>query len=225
MNFPHATADQWTAAQRILRGILSRHGVYGPDADDAVQQWTFKAMTKKHRKVCPVSPTAAAAGMKRLVAKYGIGRLLRETQPQAQTYARPVGRTGLDESQPDHVFDVAPGKAPTSINPATMAEAGESLAERMPRFAQRARARGMTPAALALVAAGWGPLDDEDAAKASPSVPQCGPGYTPPGRGCPGLHASRRPTGEPMHMAAPVTYLDGVNLTAYRAELARYYGR
>ena len=100
MNFPHATADQWTAAQRILRGILSRHGVYGPDADDTVQQWTFKAMTKAHRKVCPVSPTAAAVGMKRLVAKYGIGRLLRETQPKAQTYARPVGRRGWTSRSP-----------------------------------------------------------------------------------------------------------------------------
>ena len=222
MNFPNATPEQWTAAQRMLRGTLAHHGVYGPDADDVVQEWSRQAMTRKHRKVCPASPTAAAAGARRLVARYGIGRLLRLTQPTGKTFARP-GRVGLDDPQPEGQPAGIRTVAPASANPATMAEAGEALAERMPRFAQRARAEGKTPATLALIAAGFGPLDDEDAAKASPSVPQCGPGYTPPHRGCPGLHTDTDP-GKRSPAPQPVA-LEGENLATYRAELAEYYGR
>jgi len=223
MNFPHATPEQWTAAQRIIRGVCSSHGIRGADADDAVQEWTHRAMTKAHRKVCPVSPTAAAVGMRRLVAQYGIGRLLRETRPQSQTFVRPAGRIGLEQPQPDAEPLAIVARAPASANPATMAEAGEALAARCPRYAQQARARGLTPAALALAAAGWGPLDEVDADKTSPSVPACGPGYTPPARGCPGLHTATDPGQR--SPAAPPVFLEGESLTAYRAALAVYYAR
>jgi hypothetical protein len=50
----------------------------------------------------------------------------------------------------------------------------------------------ITPAALALQACGFGPLDEEDAAKAS-AVTTSGPGYTPPAKGCPGLATATDP--------------------------------
>jgi hypothetical protein len=205
---------QWMQAQRTVRGVLARHGITGSNADDAVQEWTVSTMTADFTNP-PYDPPAAAYMTAALVRRYGIGVILRDRVNQGRRAAR---RLGLEQPQPEGEPIGYRDTAAASANPATMAEAGEALAERCPRYAQQARARGMTPAALALVAAGWGPLDDEDAAKASPSVPQCGPGYTPPARGCRGLHGTRRPAAEP-------TYLDGLNLTAYRAALATYYAR
>lgn len=214
MNFPHATADQWTAAQRMIRGLLSRHGIYGPDADDAVQAWATEAMTAAHRVVCPIGPIPAAAAARRRVARHGIGALTRSLRagryrPQARQ------RIGLEEPQPNRDPVPVVNTAPAAVDPATAAEIAEGYS---PARVKAARRAGMTPAAFALAALGWGPLDADDAAKASPSVPQCGPGYTPPAKGCPGLHSRRSPAAEP-------TYLDGLNLTAYRAALAAYYAR
>lgn len=205
---------QWTQAHGILRRLLARHGITGPDADDAIQAWSLEVMTRDFRDP-PYDPPAAAFMACGLVRRRGITALLRDRAKMARRAAK---RIGLEQPQPDGEPIGIRDTAPASANPATMAEAGESLAARCPRYAQQARARGMTPAALALAAAGWGPLDEVDADKTSPSVPQCGPGYTPPSRGCPGLHARRRPAAEP-------TYLDGVNLAAYRAALATYYAR
>ena len=214
MNFPHATADQWTAAQRMIRGLCSRHGIRGADADDAVQAWSTDILTTDYRTACPVSPTAAAAGARYRVARHGIGALTRSLRagryrPQARQ------RIGLEQPQPDRDPVPVVNTAPAAVDPATAAEIAEGYS---PARVKAARRAGMTPAAFALAALGWGPLDDEDAAKASPSVPQCGPGYTPPARGCRGLHGTRRPAAEPC-------YLDGLNLTAYRAALAAYYAR
>lgn len=205
---------QWLQAQRTIRNVLARHGITGPDADDAVQDWTLATMAADFTSP-PYDPPAAAYMTAALVRRYGVGVILRDRVKQGRRAAR---RLGLEQPQPDGEPVGVRDVAPASSNPATMASAGEALAARMPRYAAAARAEGLTPAALALVAAGWGPLDDDDAAKSSPSVPQCGPGYTPPSKGCPGLHNRRSPA------AVPV-YLDGENLTAYRAALATYYAR
>lgn len=205
---------QWTQAHGILRRLLARHGVTGDAAEEAIQVWSLETLTRDYREP-PYDPPAAAFMACGLVRRRGIVALLRDRSKQARRAAK---RIGLEQPQPDAEPLALIARAPASANPATMAEAGEALAARCPRYAQQARARGMTPAALALVAAGWGPLDEVDADKTSPSVPQCGPGYTPPARGCPGLHGTRSPAADPV-------YLDGLNLAAYRAELATYYAR
>jgi len=189
MNFPNATADQWTAAQRMIRGLCRRHGVYGPDADDAVQAWTADTLTTDYRQTCPVSPTAAAAGARYRVARYGIGALTRSLRagryrPQARQ------RVGLEQPQPDRDPLPVVTTAPAAVDPATAVEIAEGYS---PARVKAARRAGMTPARFALAALGWGPLDDEEAAKSSPSVPQCGPGYTPPATGCPGMATATDP--------------------------------
>lgn len=212
-NFPNATADNWTAAYRIIGRLLARHGIYGADADDAKQDWARSTLRTTYRQ--PVEgPEQAAYITAALVRRRGIGVLLHSRRNAAKRHKR----TGQQEPQPMGEAVGIRDTAPAACNPATMAEAGEALAARMPRYAQRAREEGLTPAALALIAAGWGPLDDDDAARTTPAVPQCGPGYTPPARGCRGLWKRRRPAG-------PAVYLDGVNLAAYRAALAAYYAR
>jgi hypothetical protein len=176
MNFPHATADQWTAAQRMIRGVLARHGIYGAAADDEVQTWTLNALTRKYRTACPVSPTAAAAGLRRLVARYGITALLRSSR-SSRYRPQATQRIGLEQPQPDRDPLPVVNTAPISVDPATAVEIAEGYSHAR---AMAARRLGMTPSGYALAALGWGGLDEEDAAKASPSVPQCGPGYTPP---------------------------------------------
>lgn len=204
MNFPNATADDWTNARRRLERFARRHDLTAEQAEEIAQAALCDLLTCNYRSRCPATLAVAVGWRIHAARRYGVWTLA----PGNTSRRR---RTGLE---PAPVRDVAP----SSTNPATMAEAGEALAERMPRYAARARAEGLTPAALALIVAGWGPMDDDDAAKSSPSVPQCGPGYTPPAKGCPGLHGRRSPSAEPV-------YLDGVNLTAYRAALATYYAR
>lgn len=189
MNFPTATDADWTDAQAIIRRLLARHGVTGVDADDAAQAWSLEAMVRRY-KTPPETPVAAALMACGLVRRRGIACLVRHMANQARRAAR---RSGLEQPQPSHVFDARPPRAPGWTDPAAMAEAGESLAARMPRYAQRARAQGMTPAALALTAAGWGPLDEDEAAKTVPAVESHGAGYVPPSRGCPGMATATDP--------------------------------
>jgi hypothetical protein len=189
MNFPHATADQWNVAQRMIRGILSRHGITGASADDEVQEWTVRAMTAQHRNACPTTPMAAASGVRRLVARHGIGALTRASR-SSRYRPQATQRIGLEQPQPDRDPVPVVNTAASSVDPATAAEIAEGYS---PARAKAARRLGMTPSGYALAALGWGGLDDEDAAKASPSVPQCGPGYTPPGRGDNGSVGSTDP--------------------------------
>jgi hypothetical protein len=176
MNFPHATADQWNVAQRMIRGILGRYNVYGADADDAVQTWTLDVMTQDYRETCPVSPMSAASGARWRVARYGIGALTRSMR-QGRYRPQADQRIGLEQPQPDRDPLPVVNTAPSSVDPATAVEIAEGYSHAR---AMAARRLGMTPSGYALAALGWGGLDEEDAAKASPSVPQCGPGYTPP---------------------------------------------
>lgn len=186
INFPNATAEEWSAAQAIIGRLLARRGITGPEAEDAQQDWADRTLRTNYRQ--PVEgPVHAAYITAALVRRRGVGVLLRQRRNAAKRHKR----TGQQEPQPMGEAVGIRDTAPASCNPATMAEAGEALAARMPKYAQAARARGMTPAALALAAAGWGPIDDEDVPPSA--VTACGPGYTPPTRGCPGLHTATDP--------------------------------
>lgn len=224
--FPNATNADWTQAQARLSRFARHQGLNHDAAAELAQAATVGLLTREYKDRTPYDPTEPGAVSLRVAIgwlinqgkRYGV----RSMAPGNSTRRRRQ-RIGLEQSQPEAEPIAVIAKAPASANPATMAEAGEALAERMPRFAQRAKAEGKTPATLALIAAGFGPLDDEDAAKATPAVPQCGPGYTPPTGGCPGLHTDtdpgkRSPAPEP-------SPLEGENLATYRAELAAYYNR
>lgn len=188
MNFPHATDADWTRARSRLMAFLIRHDLDPNTAEEVAQQYLTETLIRKYRDRCPASPAVAVGWSIARAKRYGIGTLTKGGE--RTRYRR---RVGIEQPQPAADPVTVRDVSASCTNPATMAEAGESLAERMPRYAQRARARGMTPAALALVAAGWGPLDDDDAAKATPSVPQCGPGYTPPAEGVRGLWTDTDP--------------------------------
>lgn len=194
--FPNATDSDWTAARARLARFARHHGLDPDAADELAQAASVGLLGRVYEDRTPYDPAQPGAVSLRVAVgwlinqgkRYGVHRMA----PGGSTRRRRK-RIGLEQPQPEADPVAVVARAPASANPATMAEAGEALAERMPRFAQRARAEGKTPATLALIAAGFGPLDDEDAAKASPSVPQCGPGYTPPHQGCPGLHTDTDP--------------------------------
>ncbi len=213
LNFPAATAADWTAARRRLIGWLRTRGVGQDHAEEIAQQHLAQLLTKAYPKACPRSPRVAVAWSIRRAIKYGIGTLT-----HAGRRAEKRRRIGIEEAQPAadpvSVRDVAP----SWTDPARMAEAGEALADRMPRLAMHARRIGTTPAGLALMAAGWG---QEQEPGTVPSVTDVGPGYTPPPRGCPGLHTDTdpRPT---WHRYQPQP-LTGDALDAYRAALADHY--
>ena len=220
MNFPHATDADWTHARRRLTAFLIRHDLDPNTAEEVAQQHLTETLTRNYRGRCPASLAVAIGWSIARAKRYGVGTLTREGNRHGRRHRR---RVGLEQPQPAADPLTIRDRAASCTNPATMAEAGETLAERMPRYAQRARAQGMTPAGLALIAAGWGPLDDDDAAKATPAVPQCGPGYTPPTCGARGISTATDPGRRgPPPVLQP---LDGENLAAYRAELAAYYAR
>lgn len=215
LNFPAATAADWTAARRRLVGWLRTRDVDPDRAEEIAQDVLTEMLTAKYNgDQCPRTPRVAVGWRIATARRYGLSALTRE----GHRHARRRRRNGLEEAQPIHVFEGAVDRAPAWTDPARMAEAGESLAARMPRLAARARKHGTTPAALALQATGWG---QEQEPGTVPSVTDCGPGYTPPQRGCPGLHTDTdpRPT---WHRYQPQP-LTGEALARYREALADHY--
>jgi hypothetical protein len=190
MEFPNATAADWTHALRIIKTLLGMHGIFGVDQDDAAQHWALKVMERKSRSENPPdSPQGAAYQAVAQVRKYGIASLLpHRSQPTATRR-----RTGQSESQPvaqplGH-RDTSPG----SVDPARIAELADGGAYTRGGLAAAARAAGISPAEWTRQALGYCPLDEEDANRATPSVPAVGPGYTPPTKGMPGLHTATDP--------------------------------
>lgn len=215
LNFPAATPADWTAARRRLTGWLRTRDVDADRAEEIAQAVLAELLTAKyHGDQCPRTPRVAAGWRIATAKRYGIKALTREGKRHSERRRR----TGLDEPQPAadpvSVRDVAP----SWTDPARMAEAGEALSERMPRLAMHARRIGTTPAGLALMATGWG---QEQEPGTTPSITDCGPGYTPPQRGCPGLHTETdpRPT---WHRYQPQP-LTGDALARYREALADHY--
>jgi hypothetical protein len=210
LNFPTATAADWQRARRTLIAFLVRHDIDRDRAEEIAQEWTVDQLDREYTGACPASPLVAAGWAIHRAKRYGIGTLTRE----GNRHSCRRRRNGLEEAQPAAdpmaIRDTAPGWT----DPARMAEEGESLAARMPRLAARARKDGTTPAGLALRACGWGwPAEGGNV----PSVTDCGPGYTPPDRGCRGLHGTDP---RPAAAAAPAMAADPA---AYRAALADYY--
>ena len=187
LNYPRAPAEEWQTAGRIIRSHLIRSGYDLERAEEVAQAWQVEELTRNRRNACPINPRVAAVWAVKQARKYGPGRLTRA----GESIARRTRRTGLDEPQP--MADALPvvDARRASLDPATIAETGEALAARCPAFARRAREEGTTPAALALAAAGW-LRDDEDEARRG-LVTAEGAGYTPPERGCPGLHTATDP--------------------------------
>lgn len=182
MNFPHATRDQIETARRMLVGFCLRDGMQLTDAEDAAQDVITNALRRQYRHRCPATITVAAAWRIRHARRHGGARSLLASDSSARRRHAAAVRNG----DPLPVQDVAPAYA----NPATVAAQAEVMSAARRRLAERL---GITPAVLALQACGFGPLDEDDAAKASPSVPQCGPGYTPPSRGDSGSVGSTDP--------------------------------
>jgi hypothetical protein len=182
MNFPHATRDQIETARRMLVGFCLRDGMQLADAEDAAQDVIENAYRRKYQKRCPATITVAAAWRIRHARKHGGARALLASDSSARRRHAAAVKRG----DPLPVQDVAPAYA----DPAAVAAQAEVMSMARRRLAKRL---GITPALLALQACGFGPLDEDDAAKASPSVPQCGPGYTPPGRGDRGSVGSTDP--------------------------------
>jgi len=211
MNFPLATDDQISTARRMLVGFCLRDGMQLADAEDAAQDVLHQCMTRKYQRVCPASLTMAV--------RWRIGHARRHgahTLRTGDSTARSRHAAAVKRGDPLPTRDTSPAYA----DPAVVAEQAERITPSRQRLADRL---GITPALLALQACGFGPLDDEDAAKAT-STSGSGPGYTPPARGCPGMATATDP--QPQRTAAlrsvPTVALEGDNLTAYRAELASY---
>jgi DNA-directed RNA polymerase specialized sigma24 family protein len=213
MNFPHATDEQISTARRMLVGFCLRDGMQLADAEDAAQDVIENALRRKYRNRCPATITVAAAWRIRHARKYGGARaLLASDSSERRRHAAAVKR-----GDPMPTRDTAPAYA----NPATVAEQAEGMSYARRRLAERL---DMTPATLALLACGFGPMDDEDTTKVT-STSGIGPGHTPPAKGCPGLSTASDPNPQrtaTLRTVAPVA-LEGDNLAAYRAELARYY--
>lgn len=223
--FPNATDTDWNHARARIARFARGHGLSPDAADELAQAATVGLFVRPaYNGRTPYDPTQPGAPSLRVAVGWLINQGKRygvQSMAPGSTTSRRRKRIGLEQPQPDTEPLAVVARAPASANPAAMAEAGEALAARCPKYAQQARARGMTPAALALEAAGWGPIDEDDAPPSA--VTACGPGYTPPSRGCRGLHTQTDP-GKRSPAAAPV-YLEGESLTAYRAALAEYYAR
>ena len=182
LNYPAATEEHWLAAGRMIRSHLLRAGYSADRAEEVAQAWAVEELTRNRRRACPANPRIAAAWAVKRARRHGPAGLTKVTH----TAQRRISRTGQAEPQPvaDPVAVVDARRA--SLDPARIAAAGESLAERCPRLVRIAADQGTTPAGLALQAAGWR-LDDDDEGRLA-VVTSAGPGYTPPAAGCRGLH-------------------------------------
>lgn len=176
-NFPTATDADWNAERARLERFARRHGLTDDQAEELAQAALVALLTAEWRQQCPASLTVAVGWRINTAKRFSVWAL----SPSDRRQARP--------SVPAPVREIAAAWT----DPARMAEAGEELAARHPRLAARLRQEGTTPAAAALRAAGWLQIDQDDAARVSPSVPTSGPGYTPPLQGCPGLATATDP--------------------------------
>jgi len=163
MRIAAPTESQAADARRMAFRFCVSRGMPHHDADDAAQATVLKVLTRDWKN----TPNDVLHGVARILhqaRRYGVWTLL------------PGNTTRRDRAaaEPAPVRDTAPPYA----DPAVVA----AMADR-PAGSDRKRAAaraGLTPAAYTLHAMGWGPMDEDDAARTVPSVPQCGPGYTPP---------------------------------------------
>lgn len=213
MNFPHATDEQISTARRMIVGFALRHGMQLADAEDAAQDVLHQCMTRQYRRVCPASLPMAVRWRLAHARRYGV-----QTLAAGDSTARSRHAAAVKRGDPLPPRDTAPAYA----DPAVAAEMADRYAG--PDRKRAAARAGVSPAVFTLHALGWGPMDDDDTTKVT-STSSSGPGHTPPAKGCPGLSTESDPNPQQtatLRTVAPVA-LEGDNLAAYQAELARYY--
>lgn len=195
MNFPNATDDQIEEAFGRVYGYARRHGVQHADAEDMAQDQLLRALSRDYSETCPRDITVASGMAVRLAKMHGVHVLSKEGRKSVYRHAN-----GLTPTR---------DTSPPVPDPARIAE----LAESMPYQARRKCERlGISPAVAVLRAFGGGPLDAEDQAKCSPVAVQARPAEPMPA-----------PVRKPRPARAEPHYLDGENLTRYRAALEAYY--
>lgn len=209
LNFPTATAADWQKARRHLIAFLVRRDVDPDRAEEITQETLADLLTRTWTDRSPVNPRVAVSWRIATAKRYGVGAITRE----GHRHARRRRRNGLEEAQPVAdpltVRDVSSRPGPAAIAAAIESAAGPVIPSPV---ATRRRAR--IEAWVRDSITGWGEGDEPGNV---PSVTDVGPGYTPPDRGCRGLHATNpRPTAA----AAPAM---AANVEAYRAALAEYY--
>lgn len=216
MNFPNATAADWTDARRYLMACMRRDCLDHDTADEVAQALTVRILTgripaeyrsrKTGEVVAITRPIQAAAGLARLASRLGakIG------SPAAGWRAMLPWKDRRKAGEPLPVAD----RSSRSLDPAFMAARAEAMQERT--------GEGFAPVALARVqeAAGVGPLAMHEAGT-TPHIHGTGPGHTPPAEGWHGYHTETdpRPT---WHRYQPQP-LTGDALDRYREALAEHY--
>jgi hypothetical protein len=165
----------------MLVGFCLRNGMQLADAEDAAHDALHQCMTRKYRKVCPVSLPMAVRWRIAHARRYGV-----QTLRTGDSTARSRHAAAVKRGDPLPVQDTAPPYA----DPATVAEMADRYAG--PDRKRAAARAGVTPATYTLHALGWGPLDDDDTTKTT-STTDSGPGYTPPAKGCRGLATATDP--------------------------------
>ena len=213
MNFPKATATDWTDARRYLLGRMRRDGLDYDTAEEIAQHLLCK-MLEDRLPDGMEKPLNAARGNARLASRLGA----KMASPAAGWRALMPRSHRRKAGEPLPVSD----RGSRSLDPAFLADRAESMT-RSDRIKAVSIARGTVAngdfrrSVLAAVhaAAGVGPLALHEAGS-TPYIHGTGPGYTPPA-GCRGLHATDpRPTAA----AAPAMAADPA---AYREALADYY--
>jgi hypothetical protein len=206
MNFPNATAADWTDARCLLLARMRRDGLDHDAAEEIAQHLLCRMLTDRIPEGMQ-KPLNAARGNARLAARLGA----KMADPAAGWYAMLPWKARRKSGEPLPVSD----RGSRSLDPAFMADRAESMTR-----SDRAKAMRRVPANAILeivhAAAGVGPLAMHDAG-CSPYIHGTGPGYTPPASGCRGLHGTDP---RPAAAAAPAMAADPA---AYRAALAEYY--
>lgn len=210
MNFPTATADEWSAA----RDCVFRSAVYAghteSDADDMAQN-AIGRILKKTFKVPVEGPLHAA----RVLVKHcrRVGSFIQLTD------------RGCVPHNTDPVKAIR-NRGGFPSDPQWLAERAESMTR-----ADRVKAMNKVLAAdsmleVCIAAAGIGPEACIHEVGHSPSVFGSGPGHDMPTSGMPGLHMMSDPNPARTLEARreESAALDGENLAAYRQQLAAYYG-
>lgn len=173
MPFTTATEADWTEARRITFTACIREGHSAADADDMAQACILRAIRAAERRTFD-RPQHATRGIVNFLRRRGLlWRLL------------PRESTRHKEGSPLPVSD----RGSRSLDPAFLAARAEAMQERVADLG--AGGQAYAPVALARVqeAAGVGPLAMHEAGS-TPHIHGTGEGYTPPPRGCAGLHST-----------------------------------
>lgn len=179
MNFPNATAADWTDARCLLLARMRRDGL-DHDAAEEIAQHLLCKMLEDRIPEGMKQPLNAARGYSRLAARLGA----KMASPAAGWRAMLPWKARRKSGEPLPVSD----RGSRSLDPAFLADRAESMTR-----ADRVKAMRKVPANAILeivhAAAGVGPLAMHDAG-CSPYIHGTGPGYTPPAGGCRGLHST-----------------------------------